>query len=195
MPEVALPGGAERRKTEFREIAKNRRATLLPEDKRARDAALVSLVLSLPEYLAADLVLCYAALRLEPDLRPVAEDALRRGKPVAFPRCGPERGDMRFYTVSLLCDLAPGAYGIPEPPPVSPANVTPRTLCLAPGLCFSPDGRRLGRGGGYYDRFLVVFPGVGAGVCYEEDLSGDVPATALDRPVDLVVTDKRVFRR
>jgi 5-formyltetrahydrofolate cyclo-ligase len=76
---------------------------------------------------------------------------------------------------------------------VDPGDVDPLTLDLVvvPGRAFTPDGRRLGRGGGHYDRFLLrLAPGCRTiGVCYAEQVVGDLPVADHDVPVDVVVTD------
>ncbi len=76
---------------------------------------------------------------------------------------------------------------------VVPGRVPPATLdvVVVPGLAFSPDGHRLGRGRGHYDRFLV---GVGphclrVGVGFSEQLVADMPTAAHDVRLDAVITD------
>lgn len=76
---------------------------------------------------------------------------------------------------------------------VQPGGVDPATLDVAivPGLGFTADGRRLGQGGGHYDRFLPrLRPGcVTVGVCFAEQLIPDLPVEPHDARVDVVVTD------
>lgn len=66
-------------------------------------------------------------------------------------------------------------------------EVTPDIL-LVPGLMFSPEGYRLGRGGGYFDRFLPKFKGRAFGITYEKRI-GEVPFEAHDVQVDGLVTE------
>lgn len=76
---------------------------------------------------------------------------------------------------------------------VEPGDVDPATLdaVIVPGLAFTPDGRRLGQGGGHYDRLLArLAPGVVTiGVCFGEQLRDDLPTEPHDQRVDHVITD------
>ncbi len=76
---------------------------------------------------------------------------------------------------------------------VHPGDLDPAELdaIVVPGLAFTADGRRLGQGGGHYDRFLArVAPTCRTiGVCFAEQLVDDLPTAPFDRRVDVVVTD------
>jgi 5-formyltetrahydrofolate cyclo-ligase len=76
---------------------------------------------------------------------------------------------------------------------VMPGEVDPKELdvVVVPGLAFTPDGRRLGQGGGHYDRFVArLRPDcVTIGACFHEQLVVDLPTEPHDRGVDYVVTD------
>jgi 5-formyltetrahydrofolate cyclo-ligase len=77
---------------------------------------------------------------------------------------------------------------------VVPGDVDPTTLdvVVVPGLAFTPEGRRLGQGGGHFDRFLPrLRPDcLTIGVCYHEQLVDDLPTAAHDVFVRLVVSDQ-----
>ena len=69
-------------------------------------------------------------------------------------------------------------------------------LIVAPALAIDRHGRRLGRGGGYYDKFLAQ-PALRATICafvFAEQLLDDLPHLPHDQPVDMVVTDAEVLR-
>lgn len=67
---------------------------------------------------------------------------------------------------------------------------------LVPGLGFSRRGERIGRGMGYFDRFLAQagFEGIACGLAFEAQLVDALPVDAHDRPVDMLVTQSRVLR-
>lgn len=73
------------------------------------------------------------------------------------------------------------------------SELTP-DLVLVPGLGFTKEGERLGRGKGYYDRYLSSFSGVSIGICFEEQIRNDVLALAHDEKVNYVVTDKNIYK-
>jgi len=76
---------------------------------------------------------------------------------------------------------------------VQPGDLDPQALdvVVVPGLAFTPDGRRLGQGGGHYDRFLPrLRPGcITIGACFAEQVVTDLPTEPHDRPVDHLATD------
>jgi 5-formyltetrahydrofolate cyclo-ligase len=67
-------------------------------------------------------------------------------------------------------------------------------LIVLPALAFDPQGHRLGRGGGYYDRFLArLKPGtVAVGLAFDVQVIDSVPVDGRDAAVDVLVTDRRV---
>ena len=101
---------------------------------------------------------------------------------------------MDARAVSDLSALRSGAFGIPEPgaelPCVPPEEIG---LALVPGTAFDRSGFRLGRGGGYYDRFLPLVRGSRTGLCYGAFLLTVLPRTALDVPVDSIITEEGEF--
>jgi 5-formyltetrahydrofolate cyclo-ligase len=80
----------------------------------------------------------------------------------------------------------PGAFGLREPDPekVPGGPLPPGTLLLVPGLGFAVDGRRLGQGGGFYDRLLAGFTGTAVGIGYDCQRCDDLPTQAHDRRLD-----------
>ena len=159
------------------------------------DSAITARLLSLNEIASADTVLLYASFGSEINTWELAEKLVWLGKITAFPRCG-ENGSMTFHCVSELSQLrngTAGKYGICEPyaelhePPLSA-----KTVCIVPGLAFTPDGGRLGYGGGYYDRFLAGFPKIcRIALAYEGMLTNELPLMSHDLKVDIIVTEER----
>ena len=95
--------------------------------------------------------------------------------------------------ISSRSELVEGSFGIPEPSPETP-GVEPGEVdaWLVPGLAFAPDGCRLGRGGGVYDRLLRGVPGLRIGVCYSSRLREDIPRDVHDVLMNKIVTEKGV---
>ncbi|MGX6648980.1 5-formyltetrahydrofolate cyclo-ligase [Maricaulaceae bacterium MS644] len=89
--------------------------------------------------------------------------------------------------------LVRGAFGVEEPSSTHP-EVRP-VLVLVPLLAFDPAGRRLGYGGGYYDRTLQRLresgPVIAVGLAYEAQLLSRVPTETHDAPLDWVLTEVR----
>lgn len=160
----------------------------LDSDKRlTASAAIFSAVERLPEFRAARTVAVFAAL---PD-EPATDEALARWaetRRVVLPRV--EGDTMRFYACRPEA-LVFGAFGILEPQGERPCPPDEIDLVVCPGVAFTADGRRLGRGKGYYDRYLgqVAFGGFRVGVCYAHQLVDDLPVEPHDVRMDLVITD------
>ncbi len=113
---------------------------------------------------------------------------LDAGHSVFLPRV--EGPDLVAVAYRIDVEMTSGAFGIPQPsgPPQDPATLD---LVLVPGLAFTTDGRRLGQGGGYYDRFLTrIRPDcITAGIAFAEQLVGDVPTEPYDQTLTMIVTD------
>ena len=96
---------------------------------------------------------------------------------------------------SLEDDFTPGAFGIREPVG-EPWPIDGIDLIVVPALAYDRRGNRLGKGGGFYDRFLALPSrrGVPCGLGFDEQLLDEVPTDDHDHPIDMVVTDKEVLR-
>ena len=182
-------------KTELRTVLRQRRASLDPTQVKEWNAKILHLIEHSTLLAEADLLLIYAPKGSELDLLPLVDVAHKRGIPVAFPISLTDTTTLQFRILTPDACLSPGAYGIPEPPSDAPiAQPTAHSLCILPGLAFSPDGSRIGYGKGYYDRFLADFPGMTVGALCEAMLCRHIPTEAHDRPVSYLFTERGVIR-
>lgn len=166
-------------KREARRQAKTLRAAL---DQQALGRGMAQALFSLPCWQQADAVLAFAALPDEPDTLPILRRALVEGKRLLLPRVT-GNGRMDWVEIPDLALLQRGAYDIPEPPADLPSVFPPMgdsTLALLPCLAVGTDGVRLGRGGGYYDRFLAHYKGKRLLLCPAALILPNVPADAWD---------------
>ena len=137
---------------------------------------------ALPQWRQAGTILSFVPLPGEPDISPALDRALAEGKVLAVPRVLGE-GRMEWVALDSLDDLRPAAYGIREPvsgPVLDPAALPPDTLALVPCLAADRRGVRLGRGGGYYDRFLAQYKGRRLLVCPAALLAEELPRDPWD---------------
>lgn len=158
----------------------------------AADRSITEAVLA-DEYVRnADTVLLYASFGSEADTWGIAEKLIGRGTSVAYPLCH-KGGIMTFHIVDDTDALSAGQYGIQEPDIALPQPViTSRTVCIVPGLAFTPDGGRLGYGGGFYDRFIAANPEMHTiAVAYERCMTDTLPLMQHDIKVDTIVTEER----
>lgn len=184
-----------RKKASFRRRAKEALRSVEMGGRKAERPALA--VTELPAFQGARTVLAFVSLGDEPPTRPLLEAVLASGKRLCLPRIVSGQSRFEAAAVGSLDELRPGVYGISEPPP-SAAAVDPSELDLVivPALAFDVSGNRLGRGGGYYDRFLAALPphAVTVGLTFEAALWPRVPVEAHDVPVQWIVTESRTMR-
>ena len=111
---------------------------------------------------------------------------------IAFPGVN-KPGGMAFFEADRSDLVLTKSFGAPilTPPPNS-LIVLPKFI-LVPGLAFGEDGSRLGRGKGFYDKYLEGFSGFKIGVCFSEQVFEALPMEPNDKFVDFVVTDKNIF--
>ncbi|GIK18928.1 MAG: 5-formyltetrahydrofolate cyclo-ligase [Leptolyngbya sp. PLA2] len=141
-------------------------------------------------------VMLFAALPGEVDLSAVAAALHRAGRTVCLPRVGWDEGSLEPVAAGWPWDgLAQTRHGLREPPPDAPAiPLGELNAVVVPGLAFDGEGNRLGRGAGFYDRFLSR-PGLAArtvGAGFDLQVVARVPTDAQDVPLDAVATERRI---
>ncbi len=176
-------------KTELRRALKQRAAALPDAYKKEADARIFSAVTESDVYKTARSLFIYVSMPGEPDTRALLAHALAAGKAVYVPKClGPRT--MRAVRITDLTQLSPGAYGIPAPPDAPAEQPEPHfDLAAVPCVSAWTDGRRLGRGGGYYDAFFARTKTVKLCLCYAALLSAEIPVEAHDIRMDLLATE------
>ncbi|MBQ1186692.1 MAG: 5-formyltetrahydrofolate cyclo-ligase [Clostridia bacterium] len=180
-------------KQDLRARSKERRANMDKNEKQLLDKQIAENVRRLKEYRPAKTLLIYMSTPIEIDTIEIIKTAWKEGKKVAVPRCIPGTRDMEFHYIEKLEDLSVGSFSVLEPDPSLPI-VTDFSGCLmiVPGMHFDMKGYRIGYGKGYYDRYMVRFTGISAGLCYSSELKPFLYHGKYDRHVDIVVTDKRI---
>lgn len=102
---------------------------------------------------------------------------------------------MEFRLVEQVEELVPGVFGILEPQQGKLVLPEDLEVMFLPGLAFSRIGERLGRGGGYYDRYLAHLPSgvLKIGLAFSEQITETLPVEEHDLKVDLVITEEEVI--
>lgn len=153
-------------KSALRATMRTKLQELGADDRHGRSNRIVEQIIGASEWQEADNVTLFEPMRSEPDIRQLREFATEAGKQFAvIPRSALSESDVEFA-------------------------ITP-TLVFVPGLAFTREGQRLGRGAGFYDRFLT---GRGAnavkiGICFEFQIVDSLPSEPHDVVLDAVVTD------
>ena len=181
-------------KKNMRTAMKARLADVSPHDTLHASLSVLAQLESLEQWKRAEIVLAFLSMKDELDTAPILKKVLEQGKILAVPRVvGP---DLVFYQIQdLEKDVAPGAFGILEPVsglcPVAVETLSEHhSVALVPGLAFDRENFRLGRGKGFYDRFLASAGDslykIGIGCSFQ--LVEKVPRNPHDKALDLVIT-------
>ena len=134
----------------------------------------------------AKVVLAYYSLPDEVDTHVLIDELVAEGKTVLLPKVLDDTTmELRRYTG--LQDLCEGAYHIMEPVGMTFTDLSQIDVALIPGVAFDAQGHRLGRGKGYYDRFLSLISTKTLGLCFDFQKVAEVPVEAQDVAVDKVV--------
>ncbi len=151
-------------------------------------------------YRRAKRLLCYAAMGGEVQTRGILEKALSDGKR-AFVPVVTDKEQRRMVAAEITDvekDLAHrGHHGIPHPLKLSSRRIALSSLdlILLPGVAFDRRGRRLGRGAGYFDRFLAEAPAriPRVGLAFGFQVLKELPSEPHDQPVCAVITEKETI--
>lgn len=163
------------------------RIAAMPVEERARASALLrGRLLESEAWMAARTIFGFFPMSSEPDW---LGDVWPGDKVLALPRI--EGETMRFFRVRSRDDLVKGPFGIPQP--ALGDEVTEGDLVLVPGVAFTLAGGRLGRGKGFYDRWLEGRAALKMGVCFSGQVVEAVPREGHDVRMDAVVSDVGVF--
>ena len=161
--------------------------------RQESDREIVAHLLAMPEYQQAETVFCFVGTSREIDTRPILTDALAQKKVLCLPACI-DRSTMVLRQICSLDDLVPGAYGILEPPAEAPLlSVDEVDFSILPCMTCNHLGQRLGRGFGYYDRFLAGYRSSAVLICREQLIREEIPVEPHDYPVPWVLTEVGLY--
>lgn len=162
--------------------------------KETSDRAIAAHLLALPEYRAAQTVFCFVGTNREINTLPILEDALSAGKTLCTPLCVDD-GIMELRRIDALSQLSvTGAFGILEPAADTPVvSIDAVDFAVIPCMTCSRFGQRLGKGGGYYDRFLSHYRGGMVMLCREKLLRQEIPLEPHDYPIPWVLTERCLY--
>ncbi len=150
-------------KEKWRSEMRSRLRTLSPELRAEASLVICQMAANLPAFLDSRCVALFAPLALEPDIHPLIEEAWARNKRVVLPLMIKHGSvpELDWHEVTSWDEVVvPGPFGLREPDPLRCPRVPIAEIdCVfVPGVAFDAEGFRLGRGGGFYDRFLSQAP-------------------------------------
>jgi len=172
-------------------------AAMSEADRHAKSIAACALVASSPEFTSASTIMLYLSMTQEVDTAPLALRAWQSGKTVVVPKVSWDQKRMLPVEItSLHAGLTTSGLGVREPVSGKPVPNNLIDLVVVPGLGFTATGYRIGRGMGFYDRFLAQsdFMGVSCGLAFEEQIVDTIPVLDHDMPLSMLVTDRGIRR-
>ena len=161
----------------------------------------------IPRYKKAHTVFLFLSLKDEIDTKSLLEQALKDGKKIALPKMrSTKTSEMSFFYLDKLSpidmQIEKGAYEIYEPKTslekAKQEELTKNDLVFFPGRAFSKEGKRLGRGKGFYDRyFFDLWKNPNRpqfiGLCYENQIVNTIPTDSYDISMDALLTEKKYY--
>lgn len=187
-------------------------ARLTPGRRREASAAVAENLAGVPDVAEARTLMAFLSLPTEIDTWPLIRWAWHQGKRVTIPRIesAADAGDVardRLNMVAVLlgeadvaeasahpavCPGPLGILGVPDAPVMPPGEID---VVLLPCRAVDRRGNRLGKGGGFYDRFLAQasLRATRIAVGFREQVLDEVPVADHDQPIDMVVTDDEIL--
>lgn len=190
-------------KTQIRAAMKLFLAGLSAQDRHVRSLAACNNLIATREFHDAQTIMIFLSMPSEVETSTLAVKAWQEGKNIAVPRVDWTTKKMDPVQINSLDDgmiTSDGAGAVPtgirQPVEGTVLPLDMIDMIVIPGMAFDRKGYRVGRGKGFYDRFLAQqgFKGVRCALCFHEQVQAEtIPCEAHDIPMNLIVTDKEVI--
>lgn len=177
-----------------KEMRQNMISTLKSMDKQAKLLAEENITAHAADFIQSGnykSVGIVLPMKIEYDTWKLIDELLEMNVDVFSPQCHYDDKSMTFHRLTSRDEVTLDEKNIPIPSPDAPVN-NDVDLLIVPGLIFSPEGYRIGYGGGFYDRFLTTFKGDTASLIFSEQI-GETIVEKYDLPVNTLITDKEIF--
>lgn len=185
-------------KTTIRRQLRETLAQMSATDRHSKSTAACSLLSSTPEFSLARVVMLFISMPAEIETSSLALKCWQAGKTVVVPKVSWDQRRMLPVEVNCLnsASLTTTGLGVREPIAGTPIPVREIDLVVVPGLGFTEHGYRIGRGMGFYDRFLAQtdFIGVSCGLAFAEQVLPNLPMLDHDMPLSMLATDRGIQR-
>ena len=181
-------------KEDIRLSMRLKRRALTSDEVKCAGRNICRQIFSLDFIKDAKTVMTFISSFKEPDTNGIFEELEKQKKKIVLPISNTENFTIIPSYIDNSSSLTEGAYGIKEPSVIKTAKPSDIDVAIIPGIAFTEKGDRLGFGKGYYDKFLSEFNGVKIGICYEFQLLDKLPTAEHDINMDIIVTEKRIYR-
>lgn len=178
-------------KVQLRNEMKKRLANLKEEDYNLFSKQIKEKLIHTDEWEKAKTIGITYSLGNEVDTIAIIEEGWLQNKTIALPKCIPDQRLLNFYRVNSFEEVEDSFYSLKEPitaitPYIAKSDID---LLIVPGLIYDKRGYRIGFGGGYYDRYLVNYPGSTISLGFHFQIIDEVPNEAHDLPVKKIISN------
>lgn len=183
-------------KKELRKQVLEIRDNLSKEEIDEKSQIILKKLETTPQFQKATRIMLFASFSSEVKTIDFIQKCIDLGMQVYLPYIENDKESiMKAVQVNSLSQLQPGYKGILEIKPELVKEIEPENieLIVTPCVCYDYDRYRVGYGKGYYDRFFLKTHAYKIGVCFDECMVEKIDIDQYDVPVDMVITDKRVF--
>ncbi len=184
-------------KTAVRRMLRDRLDAISTVERHSRSLSATSWLTRTDEFINARVVMIYLSTPEEMDTASLALRCWQAGKTVVAPKVFWDQKRMLPVEISsLTTGMIQPRPGISEPLSGKPVPIDLIDLVVVPGVGFTPTGHRLGRGLGFYDRFLAQpdFIGRSCGLAFEDQIVDELPVLDHDVPLSMLVSERGVRR-
>lgn len=173
-------------KSDIRQEIRRRKATYSAQQRAELSHIVINQLESLPQWQQAQTVLLYHSLPDEVDTHDLIQHSRQAGKRVLLPVVTGNDLELREFQSGV--ELAEGSFHILEPRGEAFTDFETISMAVIPGIAFTKEGLRLGRGKGFYDRLLPLLKkAYKVGICWPFQLVGQIPCETHDIPMDAVI--------
>ena len=165
-----------------------------PVRREERSNKILEKLLSCDEYISAETVMTYVSMPEEVDTIKFIQAALKQGKRITVPYIETGSKEIIASELTVIESLEKGPFGIYQPKVehLKTISVKDVDLIVVPALAYDGNNMRLGRGGGYYDRFLALaqqYKCKTVGIAFNFQILKVVPTDSHDKSVNKLITD------
>jgi len=197
-----IPADEPADKADMRRHLREQLAAMSPEQRKSASADITAALVETPEWQRAKTIMIYLSLAHEVETSGLAYRAWQAGKTVVVPKItSVEKIRMTPVEITSLSETDEGGvrqslWGLREPAAMKPYPLEQIDFVCVPGLGFSKVGTRIGRGKGFYDRFLgqEALLATSCGIAFDEQVRAALPVEAMDEPIDMLISPSGVLR-
>ena len=178
----------------FRQQIKDIKKTYANEELLAKSKNIFNLLNTLAEIGSANYILSYWSLDDEVNTHYWNNQQFIKGKHLLLPTIKNDELEIRYFEGEEKMVSTP-PFGIKEPTGKVFKNISDIELIIVPGIAFDYKFHRLGRGKGFYDKFLKKVKALKIGICFDFQLFNEIPYDDNDELMDIIVSESNILRR